>query len=311
MNDPLVSVVVITYNSSNYVIDTLESVAQQTYYNIELIVSDDGSTDDTPTKVQVWLDKHKRRFIRASLLSDGCNHGTVKNINRAVNYAEGQWIKSIAGDDTLCRDAIDCYLKYVQLRPECKICVCGVNIFTTEGLEVGGLQEQYDCMLKTSNETIDEQKKRIIKEMLFPGPTYFYKKELWTEIGGFDEHYRLSEEWAFCYNVLNHGYRIFCLYEKLVNYRLASTSVCRNKNNRFGNPLWVLDNRQFFLDVRLKDLLKHGKFLTAWSQYLNYQKRFIYITKGESAFFDLIIRLFDYIDPAFYYNNLRKLIYKL
>lgn len=308
VNEPLVSIVVITYNSSNYIIDTLDSIAQQTYHNIELIVSDDGSTDDTLSKVQVWIDNHKGRFIRASFLSDGCNHGTVKNINRGVNYAEGQWIKSIAGDDTLSENAIERYLEYVRLKPECKICVCGVNIFTTDGIEIGGLQEQYDSMLKTCDENIEEQKKRIMKEMLFPGPTYFYKKDLWTEIGGYDEHYKLSEEWAFCYYALNHGYRIFCLYEKLVNYRLSSSSVCRNKKNRFGNPVWVLDNRQFFLDVRLKGLLKQGKLITAWSQYLNYQKRYIYIAKGESTFNNLMIRLLDFIDPAYYYNFLRKLI---
>ncbi|MDR0890977.1 MAG: glycosyltransferase [Endomicrobium sp.] len=46
-NNPLVSVCVITYNSSKYVLETLESIKTQTYQNIELIVSDDCSTDDT------------------------------------------------------------------------------------------------------------------------------------------------------------------------------------------------------------------------------------------------------------------------
>ena len=306
----LVSVLVLTYNSSNYIIDTLDSIAQQTYPNIELIVSDDGSTDDTHSKVKSWMEEHMGRFAKATFLSDGLNHGTVKNINRAVKHAEGQWIKGIAGDDTLCVDAIERYLKYVRHNPECKICVCGVNIFTTEGIEIGNLQEQYDSMLKTCDEPVEKQYKRIMKEMIFPGPTYFYKKELWTEIGGFDEHYKLSEEWAFCYNVLNHGYKIFCIYEKLVNYRLSSTSVCRDKKKRFGNPVWVLDNRQFFHDIRLKGLLKQGKLFTAWSQYLNYQKKYIYITKGESTFNDFIIQLFDFIDPAFYYNMVRKLANK-
>ena len=52
---PLVSVVVITYNSAKFVIETLESVKSQTYKNIELIISDDCSTDDTVERCRLWL----------------------------------------------------------------------------------------------------------------------------------------------------------------------------------------------------------------------------------------------------------------
>jgi alpha-1,3-rhamnosyltransferase len=52
---PLVSVVIITYNSSKYVLETLESAKAQTYQNIELIVSDDCSTDDTVEKCREWI----------------------------------------------------------------------------------------------------------------------------------------------------------------------------------------------------------------------------------------------------------------
>ncbi len=55
--NPLVSIIVITYNSSKYVLETLESAKAQTYQNIELIVSDDGSTDNTIEICKIWIEK--------------------------------------------------------------------------------------------------------------------------------------------------------------------------------------------------------------------------------------------------------------
>ena len=57
--DALISIVVITYNNSNYIEETLESIKSQTYNNIELIVSDDCSTDKTVEITEEWIDKNE------------------------------------------------------------------------------------------------------------------------------------------------------------------------------------------------------------------------------------------------------------
>ncbi|KAA6320476.1 putative glycosyltransferase EpsE, partial [termite gut metagenome] len=102
MNEqPLVSIVVITYNSSKYVLETLESAKVQTYQNIELIVSDDCSTDDTVDVCQNWLDENKERFVRTELLIVLKNTGVSANCNRGYKVAKGEWIKGVAGDDML------------------------------------------------------------------------------------------------------------------------------------------------------------------------------------------------------------------
>lgn len=66
---PLVSVAVVTYNSSKTVLETLDSIYNQTYPNLELIVSDDCSPDNTVEICREWIAGHSRRFIRTELLT--------------------------------------------------------------------------------------------------------------------------------------------------------------------------------------------------------------------------------------------------
>ncbi len=98
---PLVSVVIITYNSSEFIMECLDSIAVQTYDNIELIISDDCSTDNTIALCKTWLSKYQGRFVNTELLEITENTGITKNINRGCKLAKGEWIKPLAGDDLL------------------------------------------------------------------------------------------------------------------------------------------------------------------------------------------------------------------
>jgi len=111
---PLVSIIVITYNSSKYVLETLESAKAQTYQNIELIVSDDCSTDNTVEICQEWIAKNKERFVRTELITAEKNTGIPANCNRGVKSVQGEWVKLIAGDDALLPDCIEYYLFYIK-----------------------------------------------------------------------------------------------------------------------------------------------------------------------------------------------------
>src|ERR1035437_2293826 len=97
---PLVSIIVITYNSSKFVLETLESAKAQTYRNIELIVTDDNSTDETVDICKKWIDENAVQFVRATLVLSKSNTGIPANINRGVNLAKGFWIKCRSEEHT-------------------------------------------------------------------------------------------------------------------------------------------------------------------------------------------------------------------
>jgi alpha-1,3-rhamnosyltransferase len=96
---PLVSIIVITYNSGRYVLETLNSIWYQTYEDMELVVSDDFSTDDTLVLCKKWIAAHKTRFTSCKIIESDENNGITKNCNRGLYASSGQWVKIIAGDD--------------------------------------------------------------------------------------------------------------------------------------------------------------------------------------------------------------------
>lgn len=123
-----VSVIVITYNSSKYVLETLESVKDQDYPNIELIVSDDCSTDDTFEICKKWVDENKSRFSRATVVQTEKNGGICVNYNRGLKEVQGEWVKYIAGEDILMPNCISAFV--TSIKRSDKIMICGTIHFT-------------------------------------------------------------------------------------------------------------------------------------------------------------------------------------
>ena len=68
MENKLVSVVIASFNAEKYIMDVLNSVKEQTYENLELIIADDCSVDHTQQIISDWLSEHRDRFIRVELL---------------------------------------------------------------------------------------------------------------------------------------------------------------------------------------------------------------------------------------------------
>ena len=118
---PVVSINVIAYNAQDYILETLDSIKSQTYQQIELIISDDASCDDTVKICQDWLQENKNRFIRTKLLTSNYNSGVAANCQRALNESQGDYRKGIGSDDILFPDAIEKYVAFVMAKPEVEI----------------------------------------------------------------------------------------------------------------------------------------------------------------------------------------------
>ena len=107
---PLVSVVIVAYNHEEYISQAIESACNQSYPNIEVLVIDDASTDNTPNIISELLNKYKFCYIRNKK-----NLGSASaNFYRALNYIKGDFLAVLSGDDYLHPDKIAHQVKLMK-----------------------------------------------------------------------------------------------------------------------------------------------------------------------------------------------------
>ena len=82
-----VSIVIVTYNAAGFIIETLESVSNLTWKDIELIITDDCSTDSTVDLCETWMKQNQQRFLNTSILTSDINTGVSANVSRGLKNA--------------------------------------------------------------------------------------------------------------------------------------------------------------------------------------------------------------------------------
>ena len=101
-NSNLVSVLVLSYNNLRYMKECLNSIMQQNYQHIEIIISDDFSSDFKKDEIEQFImDNKKGNIVNYVINHNSCNLGTVKNLNKAISLATGNYFINLACDDLL------------------------------------------------------------------------------------------------------------------------------------------------------------------------------------------------------------------
>lgn len=133
MSDPLVSVLIPAYNHEQYVRETIESVIAQTYKNIELIIVDDGSADETYEKICAMRNVCEQRFKRV-VFETQKNQGVAITSNKTFSMANGEYLFLLASDDVLEKSAIEKGCRFLQKNQD-YVCVLGDNSFINKDSE--------------------------------------------------------------------------------------------------------------------------------------------------------------------------------
>jgi alpha-1,3-rhamnosyltransferase len=269
--DPLVSVIVITYNSSKYVIETLESIKTQSYKNIELIISDDCSTDETVTICQRWLSENHSLFIATELIRNARNTGIPANCNRGVKVAQGEWVKYIAGDDILRKDAIKYYVDYIRLNPDIKFLHSNVKIFpeTLSNEIMEGFDDRNKYIINHANINAQEQFQVLLRVNPIYAPTTFINKELFLQYGYFDEKFRLWEDRPMWLKLTNNGVKLQYLDIITVQYRISEDSVQVKKNKKK-----IHSEFDILKDGYMMNFNSHLGFTERTAKILDYKRKF-------------------------------------
>lgn len=224
-NNPLVSVAVIAYNSANTIVETLDSIATQDYQNLELIISDDGSSDNTMSLCREWVEQNKERFVRVEIIKSDKNLGVSANSNRAEAVCKGEWVKGIAGDDILLPTCIKDCVEYVTAHPETVYLFGKIQCFGAPPKRCKDVEDFFDYSFFSLS--IEEQLERLLFVFnCIPAPTTFYNLRNSIELGiSNDERIPLLEDWPKWINCLRKGVRFGFLDKVLVKYRLGGIAT--------------------------------------------------------------------------------------
>ncbi len=169
IDQPLVSVLMTSYNRERYIAEAIKSVLDQTYSNFELIITDNASTDSTVEIIQQFLPNEKIRFYQ-----NESNIGQFQNRNYAASLAKGKYLKYVDSDDLIYPNCLE-------------IMVGGMEKFPEAGLGmVWGLK--HDTPPPQVHSSLDVYRLYYFKNTWMQvGPSgAIYKKTCFDEVGGFD-----------------------------------------------------------------------------------------------------------------------------
>lgn len=170
-----ITIITVCYNAGKTIQQTIESVAEQDYGNIEYIIVDGGSTDDTPTIV-----KRYQKYVTTYIYER--DDGIYDAMNKGIQAATGDYIQFIGADDCLYdRSTISRVVAHIKP---------GIDIFSAARISV---DEKYLCEVKAGNETA-----RMNSEELpwMPHTGVFVKSGLMKKML-FDTHYRIAADMKF------------------------------------------------------------------------------------------------------------------
>ncbi len=204
---PLVSVIVPVFNVEEYLNDCVNSILNQTYKNIEVILVDDGSTDNSDKVCDLLgLKNNKVKVFHND------NHGVSYTRNYAIRMAEGKYILPVDGDDIIADTYVEKAVSILEKNDNMGIVYCKAKLFGKK-----------NCEWELPDYSIN---KMLLNNIIFV--TAFFRKDDWIKVGGFDEDMKYGiEDYDFWLSILELKRDVYRIPEILFYYRIRNNSRSR------------------------------------------------------------------------------------
>lgn len=212
-NSPLVSVCIPVYNHELYVIDCIQSIIDQDYKNIELIIIDDGSYDESKKKIEKILTECECRFVRFEFRSRP-NKGLCATLNEAIDWCQGEYFCVIASDDIWEKNKTSEQIKIYNDNANHKIGVVTgeVTEITANGVNVRLPTYRPPALTFYSFDDIYSGAARI------SAPTTMIKMEALMKTGGYNPDIAI-EDWFMWLSIAKLDYAIIATNQYFAKYR--------------------------------------------------------------------------------------------
>lgn len=208
---PLVSIIIPSFNHEKFVGATIESVLEQTYPCIELIVIDDGSSDDTLKVVRKYeQSSHGMRVIAQE------NQGLSQTLNNALKHAHGEYVAFIASDDVMHPEKTEKQVAFLDAHPEYAVVAGGYQRIDAEGNLI-------DADIR-GPKTAQELTRDVLSGCVYHAPTATYRASALCSVGGFKPGI-VNEDWYIQIMLRNFGFRFYHLPGVCAFYRIHEANT--------------------------------------------------------------------------------------
>jgi glycosyltransferase involved in cell wall biosynthesis len=219
MSSGLVTVVIPCYNQAHFLTEAIESVLSQTYRRFEIVVVDDGSTDETSEVASRYPQQHQHhqqvRLIRQE------NQGPSVARNTGIRHAKGEYLVFLDADDRLLPRALEAGVEQLEAHPECAfssgrcdhVAVDGTPLPHTPRLHVEG--DPYLALLRRC--------------YIWPPAVVVYRRSVFEAVGGFDTSLRSAEDYEMYLRVARR-FAVCHHTEVVAQYRQHEASVTRRNS---------------------------------------------------------------------------------
>ena len=214
--NPLVSIIIPTFNRADLIAETLDSVREQTYQEWECLVIDDGSTDATEAVLKQYINKDQRFQYHKRPISFG------KGANGCRNYgfslSKGQFINWLDSDDLFSEDKLQAQISEIQQTEQtAKLVVsCKWNRFTTD---IDGIFPKEAHINRSFSSGLELLKTFNKYASFFPSHAYLVSRELVAMSKGWDESLRVNQDGEFFTRILLQASRVLHPEKGMVYYR--------------------------------------------------------------------------------------------
>lgn len=227
IQEDLVSIIILSYNNDDYIEDTIKSIYEQTYKNIELIIADDCSKNLDIDKFKYIISKYNNENIRKVIIyKSKINLGTVSNCNKAVSLSSGKFIQFIGSDDMLYNyDTIEILVNDINIKK------ADVLVSRLEWNDIN-MNKLADSICPVSIDVYDLYGEiisdsdlflsKILFENLISAPAVFFKRDVFNEYSMFDEKYLIYEDYPYWVIMAFKKYRVAYKSIASIKYRAGS-----------------------------------------------------------------------------------------
>lgn len=220
---PLVSIVLPLYNGRAYVTETLASIAAQTEQNAELIVIDDGSTDDSAALVREFCHASASPVLQHVVIERQENQGVAAARNAGIARARGTWIAFIDQDDLWLPHKLATQLAALQATPEAQWHYSAFVRFYEDGREV--------ARATGSADRVETWRRLLSGDLFIPPSTALVARAACEAIGGFDAALAPTDDWDFFLKLVARYVPCYS-NECLVRFRAHARSAGKRQRGR-------------------------------------------------------------------------------